>query len=134
MPYRGGEICAVAKDKDGREIARNSLVTAGDDTYLSVLPEKAQIRNGQIAFVKLDYTDANGVVKPLNRKKVKVSVKGGKLLAVGNACPYNEEGYNGDSTYTYYGRALAVVKATGGNIEILATDGTLSGSAEIAVI
>ena len=134
VTYRGGEICAVALDKDGRELARNSLYTAGDETRLSVIAEKLQVRKGEIAFIKLDYTDDKGIVKPLNRKKIKVKVSGGKLLALGNACPFNAEGYTGDETYTYYGRALAVVKAEGDRVEISASDGELEGKAVIEVL
>ena len=38
-----------------------------------------------------------------------MAVKGGELLALGSACPYNERGYLTDTTDTYYGQALAIV-------------------------
>ena len=62
-----------------------------------------------------------------------MSVEGGELLALGNACPFNTIGYTGTKTDTYYGEAMAVVKATGEKITVKATDGTLSGLAEIEV-
>ncbi len=34
------------------------------------------------------------------------------MLALGNACPYNPEGYRGTDTETYYGEAMAVIKAS----------------------
>ena len=42
-----------------------------------------------------------------------MEVEGGKLLALGSACPYNERGYLTDTTDTYYGQALAVIRADG---------------------
>ena len=65
------------------------------------------------------YTDKNGTVKPLKRGILKVSVKGGKLLGLGNACPYNEIGYCTNETDTYWGEALAVVQADGSGDVVL---------------
>lgn len=131
--YYGGEITAVNLDKDGRELSRNSLYTAGEETVLTVLPEKECVKAGELCFVRLRYTDEKGTVKPLNRGMVSVNVQNGELVALGCACPYNETGYNGDETDTYYGEALAVVRATGGNVTVTASDGTLSGSAIVRV-
>ena len=50
-------------------------------------------------------------------------MSGGELLAVGNACPFNKLGYTGCETDTYYGEALAVVKANGDNFTVTAGDG-----------
>ena len=42
-----------------------------------------------------------------------MNVEGGELLALGGAASYNEAGYLGRETDTYYGEALAVVRARG---------------------
>ena len=60
--------------------------------------------------MRLAFTDEAGVVKPLARASISVNVQGGELLALGSACPYNPEGYLFDSTDTYYGEALAVIR------------------------
>ena len=60
-------------------------------------------------------------------------MQGGELLALGNACPFNALGYNGGKTDTYYGEALAAVKATAEKVTVTAADGRLSGSCEITV-
>ncbi len=131
--YRGGEITAVNLDKKGNELSRNSLKTAGDETLLSVVPEKKEIKLGEVCFIRLRYADAKGTVKPLERGVLTVTVQGGELLAVGNACPFNVLGYNGTQTDTYYGEAMAVVKATAEKLTLTATDGKLSGITEITV-
>ena len=84
-----------------------------------------------MCFIRLKYTDGKGVLKPLKRGIINITVQGGKLLAVGNACPFNKLGYNGVKTDTYYGEAMAVVKATGNKITLNATDGKLSGVCEV---
>ncbi|MBP5242964.1 MAG: DUF4982 domain-containing protein, partial [Clostridia bacterium] len=132
-PYQSGEITAVNLDKDGNELSRNSLYTAGEETLLSVLPEKEKVKAGEVCFIRLKYTDKNGEVKPLHRGMVRLTLQNGELLALGNACPFNTVGYNGNETDTYYGEAMAVVRATGSNVKITATDGTLQGEGEIIV-
>ncbi len=131
--YQGGELCAVAYAKDGRELSRNTLKTAGEETVLSVLPETKEAKAGALVFVNLRFTDGAGTVKPLERGRVKVSAEGGKLLAVGCAAPYNELGYTTDETDTYYGEALAVVEMGEAPLTVRATDGKHEGSAQIFV-
>ena len=48
----------------------------------------------------------------MEKHNVKVSVEGGDLVALGNACPYNPDGFTKDETFTYYGEALAIVRVT----------------------
>ncbi len=129
--YYCGEITAVNLDKKGNELSRSTLKTAGDETQLSVFPEKKTVKAGEVCFIRLKYTDGKGVLKPLERGIINITVQGGKLLAVGNACPFNKLGYNGVKTDTYYGEAMAVVKATGNKITLNATDGKLSGVCEV---
>ena len=132
IKYYGGEITAIAKDEKGCELSRNSLYTAGDETVLTVKPEEAP-KKGKLCFVRLDYTDEKGVVKPLERGIINVSVEGGELLAVGCGCPYNELGFMEGKTGTYYGRAMAVVKVDGDKLVVTADDGKLVGKLEIDV-
>ena len=109
--YEPGELVAVALDEWGGERGRASLRSAGPATELRLEPECASVRAGGLCFVRLRLTDGEGVVKPLARRRIHVEVEGGALVALGNGCPYNEEGYLQESTATYFGEALAVVRA-----------------------
>lgn len=132
--YMGGEITAVALDKNGVEISRNSLYTANENTQISIKPEVEKATCGQIVFVHLQYTDDEGTVKPLERGIISVSVDGGEILATGNACPYNKLGYLSHKTDTYYGCAMTVIKVGDADkLKIYATDGTRECSKEIEV-
>lgn len=131
--YYDGEITAVNLGRDGKELSRSSLKTAGGETELTVSPEKSGVKRGEVCFVNLAYTDGKGEVKPLERGRIEVAVTGGKLLALGHACPYNEDGYSGASADTYYGRALAVVKAEAEKVTVSATGNGLKGEAVIEV-
>ena len=111
VPYRSGDIAAVSYDRNGHEIGRDSLKTAGSDLCLTMKPERETVRKGRLAYVRLTFTDSKGIWKPMEKDRIKVSVKGGDLVAYGNACPYNPDGYLKDETFTYYGEALAIVRA-----------------------
>ena len=91
--YENGEIMAVAYDERGKEIARSVLYTAGLETELRAVPEQPTVQAGKLAYIRLQYTDKNGVIKPLERNLLHVELTGGELLALGNGCPYNEIGY-----------------------------------------
>ena len=122
IPYESGELTAVSYDSAGREISRRTLVTAGEETRLRIEPEAAP-EQGKLCWVRLRYTDENGIVKPMERGHIKVNVTGGKLLGLGSACPFYPESYLDPVTDTYYGEALAVVLAEG-DMTITADDGT----------
>lgn len=135
--YQSGMLEAVAYDQKGKELSRSALYTAEKDTELRVIAEEKSVRKDHLAFIRLQYTDKTGTVKPLKRGILKVSVKGGKLLGLGNACPYNEIGYCTNETDTYWGEALAVVQADGSGdvvLEVQEIDGEqLKGRTVVAL-
>lgn len=131
--YHDGELKAVAYDEQDQVIAEKVYVTAGEETILTVQPEQETVKkDGGLAFIRLKYTDEKGEVKPLARGDVKVTVEGGRLLGLGSACPYYADSYLTDSTDTYFGEALAVVKPDGSGDVILRAESPY-GNAETVV-
>ena len=135
--YYDGKATAVAYGKDGAETACVSMKTAGDETVLSLLPEKEAVTADELCYVRIAYTDADKTVKPLARGDVKIKVTGGRLIALGNGCSYMDisRSYDGDVTDTYYGEALAVIKPFA-NAETITVSGESpysSASVEIPV-
>ena len=64
----------------------------------------------------------------------RVQVVDGKLLGLGNACPFNEIGCMTNCTDTYYGEALAVVQAEEGRSLVLTvTDGKRTGTVTVPI-
>ena len=125
VPYQDGEITAVSCDESGRELGRQILRTAGEETKLSVLPEQETVRPGGLSFIWLRYTDAEGNWKPAEKHTLKVKVKNAELLGLGSANPYVEGGYCQDTVRTYYGEAMAVIRADGnGPVEVTVSDET----------
>ena len=132
VTYRPGVLMAVAYDADGTELCRTSLQSAQGDTQLTLCPEQPVVTPEELCYVRLQYTDSEGTLKPLTRGKIHVSVKGGTLLGLGNGCPYNETGYLTAGTDTYYGEALAIVRPDGpGTVQVTAESRLGTAQAQI---
>lgn len=132
--YESGILEAVSYDERNREIGRACLRTAGKDTLLYAQPEQESVESGHLSYIRLRYADKDGITKPLERGIIRVEVTGGRLAGLGNACPYNERSYLSQETDTYYGEALAIVRAgEGGQICLKASDGIRSVQVHIPI-
>ena len=135
VPYENGTIEAVSYDASGREIGRNVLTTAGQETVLQAVPEETTAAPGHLAFVRLQYTDENGILKPMARNLIDVEVEGGTLVGLGSACPFYELSYLDHRCDTYYGEALAIIRAgEGKEIHFTATDGIHEANVRIPIL
>jgi hypothetical protein len=98
-----------------------------------VRPEKEKAAPGEILYIPVQVEDSKGIVECNDDRKVTVTVEGGELLAFGSANPRTEERYDAGTFTTYYGRALAIVRAgESGTVRITATGGE-KAEAEIPV-
>lgn len=132
LPYEAGTLTACALDENGAKLYETSLTTSGDETQLTLCPEKQQISLDDLAYIRIRYTDGKGETKPKIRGKVKVTVEGGTLLGLGNGCAYHEAGYLTDTTDAYYGEAMAVIRPNGKGTLCVHADGAW-GMAETTV-
>ena len=115
-------------------MGRDTLTTAGLDTVLRAVPEEAATAPGHLAFIRLQFTDKNGIVKPTERGLIDVQVEGGTLVGLGSACPFYELSYLGTRCDTYYGEALAIVRAgEEKKITFTATDGIHDAKVSIPI-
>ena len=135
IPYQKGELKAVSCDAAGKKLAETSLKTASEETVLGILPEESVLSGKDaLCYARLAYTDQNGIVKPMARGKMQIKVQGGTLLAFGNACAYYEGSYQSDTTDSYYGEALAIIRPDGSSkIRIQAESPYGSAAAEVEV-
>ena len=132
IPYESGTLEAVSYDAADHEIGRCKLQSAGGTTRLTLDAEGPAAKPGHLCYVRLRYTDENGITKPLARGNIQVQVRGGTLVGLGSACPFNKHSYLDSETDTYYGEALAIVRMGDGDaMTIAASDGEYS--AELAV-
>ncbi len=111
MKYVPGELEAVSYSASKEEKARTSLATAKEKTFFLAKAEKETIRSDETAYIDLLFVDEDGKQKPLENKEIVfTSITNGKLLGLGNACPYYEGSYLDTKTKAYYGRAQAIIR------------------------
>lgn len=127
IPYESGTLEAVSYDAADHEIGRCKLQSAGGTTRLTLDAEEPAVKPGHLCYIRLRYTDENGITKPLVRGNIQVQVRGGTLVGLGSACPFNKHSYLDSETDTYYGEALAIVRMGDGDaMTIAASDGEYS--------
>jgi beta-galactosidase len=135
LPYESGTLTAIAYAEDGSEIASSSLVSSGTGLRLVVEPETTSlIADGKdLAYVPIVITDGDGIPLPLADREITVRVDGPAALAgFGSAEAITTEELSSSTHRTYYGRALAVIRAshTAGEITLTAT---AEGCARVSV-
>jgi len=118
--YAPGTLKALAYDEEGKAVGANELKTTGEASFLKVTVEEKEIKTGDILFVDIDIVDEENQLKIREDHKVTLTITGGELLAYGNADPCNTEGYHNNSTMTYHGSALAVIRVTDDTVTIQA--------------
>ncbi len=134
VKYAPGKLEAVAYGVDGRELGRSALNTAAAPLHLAVKPEKNSIQPGEVVYIPVTVEGANGEVESNADRKLSVTVEGGELLGFGSANPRTEERFDRGTYTTYYGRALAVVRAgQRGQVKVDVSDGEKSAHTEIAI-
>ena len=134
IPYESGTLEAVSYDAADHEIGRCKLQSAGGTTRLTLDAEEPTVKPGHLCYIRLRYTDENGITKPLARGNIQVQVRGGTLVGLGSACPFNKHSYLDSETDTYYGEALAIVRMGDGDaMTIAASDGEYSAELTVPV-
>lgn len=114
--YEAGSIEAIAYDKNGQELSRNSLKTAGNAEKLDIKCSKESlIADGQdISYLDITVTDKAG--NPVSSSEHEISINispeaGATLAGFGSAAPATNESFVATTHTTYMGRALAAIRA-----------------------
>ncbi|MFH1512435.1 MAG: glycoside hydrolase family 2 TIM barrel-domain containing protein, partial [Bacillota bacterium] len=89
VPYSHGELVAVGRNQEGREIIRTAVTRAGKPAKLIVSPDRETIpADGRsICQFEIALVDRHGVAVPDHDLEVAVSVSGGTLLGMDNGNP-----------------------------------------------
>jgi AraC-like DNA-binding protein len=109
--YRDGTVSVDVFDRSNSKTGSASLATAGLETAITIKPEQPSVHNKELAFALIQCTDSKGIRKPMEKRSITLSVSGGHLLAFGSACPYTLDDFHSGQATTYYGEALAIVRA-----------------------
>lgn len=138
--YQGGTLEAIALDKSGNEISKNSLVTGEKNIKLTVKPDKTTLKaDGQdLCFIPIEFTDKNGELLPYMEQSVSVKVDGVAVLqGLGSALCKTDERYDSNTFTSFRGRVLAVVRSgyEKGNVKVtIESEGLKSVTANLEVI
>jgi beta-galactosidase len=127
VSYAAGELRAIAY-REGQEIASLAFKTVSKPERLRLKPDRDTIRasRGDLAFVTLEITDAQGAPIPDIIRRIDFHVDGaGELAAVGNANPKDVASFRVPFCRTFRGKCLAVLRPSGGEGQI-----TLSARSE----
>lgn len=108
--WEPGRLRAVIMDEQGQPLDATELVSAGDP-WPTLVPECPSVPAGGLAYVDVQMADVDGVVESCADVPVCVTVEGGELLGLGSARPRSAESFLAGRCTTYYGHALAVVRA-----------------------
>lgn len=135
VPFRPGKLVAVAR-RNGREVARDTLRTAGEATAVRLTPERREVAadGRSLVFVTAEVTDARGVVVPGADHALTFRVTGGHLLGADSGQQESAENYRSPVRSAFHGKALAIVRAAEGATAVTVTaraDGLHSGSTRI---
>src|SRR5579875_2921585 len=113
VPFEPGTVEAIATE-NGREVARDELVTAGPARTLRLTPDKRVLTadGTSLSYVTAEVVDRSGNLVPRAGNPIRFTVTGaGRLAATDNGREENAAGYTSASQAAFNGLALAVVGA-----------------------
>jgi beta-galactosidase len=116
VPFAPGVLRVEAK-RDGREVAHFELATAGPADHLELVADPAPVHAGAagLAQIEIRAVDAAGHRVATAALPVDVVVSGaGELAAIDNADLLDTAPVQARQRKLYQGRALALVRSTGG--------------------
>ena len=131
---KGGKIAAIARNKDGKEVARHEMQTAGKAVRLVINEERRSSLNSHLSSNSLTYlnitaVDSKGRIVPGFNEPMTVSVEGAATLySLDNHDHYTSDLFHNVSTKNMKGgRMQVILRGNGkhGDITIKATTPTL---------
>ncbi len=136
VPYEAGELVAIGL-KDGKEIVRQSLKTAGKPVKLKLTAEEDIINSlkDDLAYFNVEVVDENGILVPNAEIPIEFEIQGnGSLQAVANGNPQDMKSFHQPQVNTFRGRSQVIVRLgkQGDEIRVTAkSEGLKSGNAAV---
>ncbi len=116
IPYRPGELYAVAYDEDGKVIAQDTRKSFGDAAKICLNADRTVITadDEELVFVTVSMEDAQGNPVENANNRVRVCVTGAGMLAgLDNGDSTDKDQYQTESKCLFSGKLLAVVRSNG---------------------
>lgn len=123
VPYQSGTLRAVSVDKN-KETASKELKTTGKPTAIRLTADRNRIKadENNLAYVKIEIIDDNGLVVPDSDLKVEIQSEGnGHIISSGNAAYSDMESFRSLTPSTFRGKAIAILQPNESVGEIILT-------------
>lgn len=125
VTFEPGEVVAVSR-KNGREVARRVISTAGKPYVVRLLPDRRVITadGSDLCYVSVEVVDKDGHLCPWAQNDIVFNVDGPAFVAgVDNGSPISMEPFKANRRKTFYGKAMLILQSTGrrGAIRVRAT-------------
>lgn len=132
VTYEPGEIKVVTR-KDGKEVCRQTICTAGEPAAVRLTPDRRHISadGRDLSFVTVDIVDAKGNICPNADNKVEFNVDGHAFIAgVDNGCQTSLESFKASCRKAFNGKCLVVLQNDGtkGTVRLTASSEGLKSS------
>lgn len=118
--FEAGTVEAVSR-KNGKEIARKSIKTAGEPYAVRLIPDREVIHSDKkdLSYVTVEIVDKEGNLCPWAENEVHFDVGGAGFNAgVDNGSPISLEPFKSDRRKAFYGKTMLIVQSDGGQGEI----------------
>ena len=124
VPYEPGELVAIGFT-DGKEVARQTLKTAGNPAKLKISAEENSFSGveADLVYFNIEVQDENGLLVPNAGIPVEFEISGGgKLQAVASENPHEMQSFQQPLVKTFRGKCQLIVRKdkTGAAIQITA--------------
>jgi beta-galactosidase len=136
VPYHPGVLRAVGKRRDGSSCQTTEVRTAGPAVALRLCTDSdTKAAAGDVALIRFLIVDSSGTVVPTADNVVRVSVSGGRVVALDNADLQDHDPYQSTSRRAFNGRGLAILRPAGrGTMRVTAAaDGLKEATMTITV-
>ena len=110
--FEPGTLTAVSR-KDGREVARREIRTAGVPHAIRLIPDRTAITadGTDLCYITAEIVDADGNLCPWADNEITFAVDGSAFNAgVDNGSPISHEPFKADSRRAFYGKALVIAQ------------------------
>ena len=120
VEYKPGTLTAIARDENGKEIARDSVTTAGEPARVRLTKEEHVITadGKDLSYIHYEIVDEAGNVVPTANNLVHFNLHGqGQIVGVDNGEQASRERYKAqkDGTWqrkAFNGKGVVIVKST----------------------
>ena len=138
VPYQAGELVAIGL-KEGHELVRQTLKTAGRPAMLKVVAETESVNTSgnDLAYFNVEVVDTAGNLVPNAELPVDFIIEGnGSLQAVANGNPSDMKSFQQPRVNTFRGKCQLVIRPGEDGAEIsvtAASEGLQSGKSSVKI-